>query len=236
MKKVLTIFFVILVAIISVAWLAASFIVPEMLDRKFNAVLLPEAKESLSAKAKALHSSLLIADLHDDALIWGRDLRRRNDYGQVDLPRLREGNVALQVFSVPTKVPKERGPHGTRADGLNLITLSALTQFWPPATWFSLNSRALYLAGQLHGVAEESGGDFRILKTSGDVEQFLSDRQQNVRLTAGVLTIEGLHSLEGNPDNLEKHFSLPFPSPVSVLIHILSSQPDSPAPRESPAC
>ncbi len=206
MKKALIIFFVILIAIISVAWLAASFIVPEMLDRKFNAVLLPEAKENLSVKAKALHSSLLIADLHDDALIWGRDLLKRKDYGQVDLPRLREGNVALQVFSVPTKVPKKRGPRGTRADGLNLITLSALTQIWPPATWFSLNSRALYLAGRLHDFAEESVGDFRIMKTSGHLEKFLNDRQLNMHLTAGVLAIEGLHSLQGNPDNLEKHF------------------------------
>ena len=44
-------------------------------------------------------------DLHADALLWGRDLLERGTRGHVDLPRLREGNVALQAFTVVTKTP-----------------------------------------------------------------------------------------------------------------------------------
>ena len=48
---------------------------------------------------------LLIADLHSDSLLWKHDLVDRSDIGHVDLPRLRDGNVALQVFSATTKSP-----------------------------------------------------------------------------------------------------------------------------------
>ena len=38
--------------------------------------------------------------------MWNRDLLERADRGHVDLPRLREGHVALQVFSSVSKSPK----------------------------------------------------------------------------------------------------------------------------------
>ena len=53
-----------------------------------------------------MHQRLLIADLHADTLLWNRDLLKRSDYGHVDLPRLVEGNVAIQAFTVVTKSPR----------------------------------------------------------------------------------------------------------------------------------
>src|SRR5262245_60252678 len=39
-----------------------------------------------SERAKALHERLLVADLHADSLLWGRDLLARADRGHVDVP------------------------------------------------------------------------------------------------------------------------------------------------------
>lgn len=49
------------------------------------------------------HDSLFIVDLHADSLLWQRDLAVKNDYGQLDLPRMKEGGIDLQVFSAVTK-------------------------------------------------------------------------------------------------------------------------------------
>src|SRR6476646_4151549 len=59
-----------------------------------------------SDRARAIHAELWVADLHADSLLWGRDLLRRGTRGQVDVPRLIEGNVALQVFAASTKSPR----------------------------------------------------------------------------------------------------------------------------------
>jgi hypothetical protein len=54
----------------------------------------------------ALHATLRVADLHADSLLLGRDLLARGDRGHVDVPRLIEGRVALQVLSCAMKVPR----------------------------------------------------------------------------------------------------------------------------------
>ena len=50
-------------------------------------------------------ADLFIADLHADPLLWGNDIRKARSYGHVDIPRLREAGVDLQVFSVPSSTP-----------------------------------------------------------------------------------------------------------------------------------
>ncbi|MGH9552353.1 MAG: hypothetical protein ACRD3W_23400, partial [Terriglobales bacterium] len=61
---------------------------------------------AVSEHAKELHQSLFIVDLHADSLLWDRDLLTRNSRGHADIPRLIEGNVALQAFTIVTKVPR----------------------------------------------------------------------------------------------------------------------------------
>jgi hypothetical protein len=60
----------------------------------------------VSAQAKALHATIPVSDLHADPLLWNRDLVKDNDIGHVDVPRLREGGFALQVFSVVSASPR----------------------------------------------------------------------------------------------------------------------------------
>jgi hypothetical protein len=60
---------------------------------------------------------LLIADLHSDSLLWKRNFFAKFDIGQMDLPRLREGNVdaagRVHVFAdrvIGCKLLALRGP------------------------------------------------------------------------------------------------------------------------------
>src|SRR5690242_19177751 len=134
------------------------FALPPLVDRYINRVIEPPPYKA-SPEATKLHGTLMVADMHADSLLWGRDLNRRWNRGHVDIPRLSEGNVALQVFSVVTKSPR----------GLNIehnddrtddITLLAIAQRWPPETWFSLKQRALYQASRLHAMASDADGRF----------------------------------------------------------------------------
>jgi len=92
-------------AVLALAGLAVFFSLPSIVDKRMNSVALAPPYAA-SEQARALHTKLFIADLHDDALLWSRDLLRRYDYGHADLPRLLEGQVSLQVFSTVTKSPK----------------------------------------------------------------------------------------------------------------------------------
>ncbi|MCA1592954.1 MAG: membrane dipeptidase [Acidobacteria bacterium] len=155
-----------------------------------------------SAQARSLHAKLLVADMHADSLLWDRDLLVRGTRGHVDVPRLVEGNVALQIFTVVTKTP--RGLNIERNDDRSdNVTLLAVAERWPVAAWGSLKERALYQAWKLRDVEARSGGNFVIVKTASDLSRFLERRQREPRLVAGVLGVEGAHALDGDLSNLD---------------------------------
>ncbi len=78
---------------------------PAYVEKSRNRVLTNSSIE-IPNNVKLFHQKLFIADLHSDSLLWNRNLTKKSNYGHVDLPRLIEGNVGLQVFSVVTKTPK----------------------------------------------------------------------------------------------------------------------------------
>ena len=164
--------------------------------------LLPGPATPVSDRARALHATLRVADLHADSLLFGRDLLRRGDRGHVDVPRLIEGRVALQVLSMAVKTP--RGLNIDRNDDSSdeILTL-ALAKRWPPSTWRRLMPRVLYLAGRAHGFAAASGGTFRVIETRAGLLAYLADHEANPRITAGLLSIEGAHALDGDPANVD---------------------------------
>jgi membrane dipeptidase len=175
--------------------------IPRLVEERENKVL--QTPPSLaSGKALSLHKQLIIADLHADSLLWGRDLLERSVYGQVDIPRLADGNVALQIFSLPTK-----SPHGlnieSNDDKSDDITALAIVELWPPATWNSLTERALYQARRLHRFATGSRGGFVVIESAADLSNYLDRRRSNPQLTAGLLSIEGAHALDGKLENLD---------------------------------
>ncbi len=180
---------------------------PRLVDERENKVLVrPPYRRLVSQRAKELHDQLTIADLHADSLLWGRDLLRRAWYGHVDIPRLANGNIALQVFSLPTKTP-----HGlnieSNDDKSDDIFWLALLERWPPRTWKSLTARAVYQAERLHSFAIASRGSFALIESSDQLNWYLEQRKSNRRLTAGMLSIEGAHALDGKLENLDVLYS-----------------------------
>ena len=115
------------------ALVAAVFaFVPAALERHYNTVH-PRVHPTPSARAIALHRRLTIVDLHADSLLWARDLDQRSERGHVDVPRLIDGNVAIEAFTVVTKTP--RGLNNERNDDRSdMITALAIVERWPPRT------------------------------------------------------------------------------------------------------
>lgn len=156
---------------------------------------------SVSERAAALHKTLTVADLHADSLLFGRDLNEKGAYAQVDVPRLIEGNVTLQVFAVVSKTPRGLNIERNAGD-TDDITLVAVGNRWPIATWTSLKARALYQASRLKEFAAKSEGRLTIVETRRDLAAFLEKRKSNPNMVAGVLALEGAQVLEGDPANV----------------------------------
>ncbi len=175
--------------------------IPRLVDEDENKVV-KKPPYAASERALYLHKQLTIADLHADSLLWGRDLLERGTYGHVDIPRLADGNVALQVFSLPTKSPAGLNIE-SNGDKNDQIFWLAIVDRWPPATWNSLTERALYQARRLHRFARGSHGGFVVIENSTDLSSYLERRRLNGRLTAGLLSIEGAHALDGKLENLD---------------------------------
>lgn len=153
----------------------------------------------------ALHDSLFIADLHSDTLMWNRDLLDRSDRGHMDLPRLQDGNVALQVFSSVSKTPKNQNYDSNPANTDN-ITLLAILQLQPPRTWTSLLERSLYHAEKLQDAVADSEGQLRFIRSRDDLDRLVADREAGKDVTGALFSLEGLQSLEGDLDNLGRLF------------------------------
>ncbi len=155
-----------------------------------------------SAAGAALHERLFIADLHADPLLWNRDLNQRAAVGHIDVPRLLEGNVGLQIFGVVTKTPKNMNPDRNDASTDN-IRLLFTAQRRPPLTWTSLKARALHQASQLQEMSAASNGRLVLLRSQRDLSAFIEARKQDPKKVGALLSLEGLHALEGDGSNLD---------------------------------
>ncbi|WP_422909727.1 dipeptidase [Pseudomonas sp. MAC6] len=213
-KVLLTLLIVLLIAAGSV------FALPALLDRKMNSVESP-APYPASEPAKQLHQQLFIADLHDDVLLWERDLLKRYDFGHSDLPRMLEGHVGLQVFSTVTKTP--RGINYERNSGeTDNITLLAMAQRWPKETWASLLQRALYQAQKLNEASANSDGRLVLIKTRNDLANFVSAWQKDPQRVAAILATEGLQPIEGKLENVDALYDAGFR--ITGLTHFFDNE------------
>lgn len=154
--------------------------------------------------AADLHDQLEVADLHADSLLWGRDLLELADRGHLDVPRLVEGNVALQVFAVTTHVPRHLN-YEANDDRSDDIRLMAFAQGWPRAAWTSRLARAEYLAWRLRDTADRSDGHLVLIRSAADLRNLRGRRAAGARdVVGGVLAIEGAHALEDDLANVER--------------------------------
>jgi membrane dipeptidase len=190
-----------LVALVGLACVFFFAFLPAMVERSQNKVLqLPTP--DLSSEATRLHQSLFVADLHADPLLWNRDLLQRSSHGHVDVPRLREGGVALQVFGVVTQVPGGQN-YDSNELRTDLITPLAIAQLWPVASWSSPKERALHQARKLRDLATRASGRFIVVDGPQPLQQLLERRKSDRGITAGLLAIEGLQAIEGDLGNLD---------------------------------
>lgn len=149
-------------------------------------------------------------DWHSDSLLWDRNLLKRSSYGHMDIPRLAEGNVALQMFTAVTKSPKEQNYNYNSADSDRLTKL-VMAQLWPPATWYSLYERAIYQSNRLHVWASKEPERLKIIRTKRDLAKGLEIRSnsksnEGKKIVLGLLGIEGCHCLEGKIKNIKGLF------------------------------
>jgi microsomal dipeptidase-like Zn-dependent dipeptidase len=159
------------------------------------------ALPAVSDRARALHATLTIVDLHADTLMWDRDLLARGERGHIDLPRLREGNVALQVFSSVTQSPRGLNYDANSADAVDMITPLVVVQGQPSQTWSSLLQRSLFHAEKLHDAAGRSDGRLVAIASPRGLDTLLANRPRPV---GAMLSVEGLHDLEGDLGNLDR--------------------------------
>ncbi len=185
------------------------YVVPSHIEKSRNQISSLQLEFEVPSHIKSLHESLLIADLHADSLLWDRDLSKKANYGHADIPRLIEGNVALQVFSVVTKSPKNLNIHQNADDSDNITWLS-IAQAWPPKTWFRLHARAQYQAEKLNQIAKLQSDTFFLITNQQDLKRYLKLRAKNQKIIAGVLSLEGAHVLEGKLEHLEQLYASGF--------------------------
>lgn len=176
-----------------------------MADRSMN-TLLASGPFTAPPAAESLLRTIDVVDLHADALLWPRDLLERHDHGHVDLPRLQEGHVALQVFSVVTKTPRGINYERNTADTDN-ITILAIAERYPFRAWFDLSERARWQGHRLQDAAVRSAarGDsaLRLIRSRDDLTALLAARRAGKDVVGALLATEGLHPLEGRLDNLD---------------------------------
>ncbi len=192
-------YFLLLVLIAAIAFFLFA---PGYIDRDNNKVTL---KVSNPHKVNWYDSIPFIADLHCDALLWDRNNLEKHSYGHVDIPRMQEANMAFQVFTIVSKTP--RGINIEQNDDkTDQIALLSFAQLRSPKDWFSVRSRALHQCDALYKTAQKSGGAFRVITSRAGLQQFISDRNNNKQLTAGMLGIEGAHCLNVDISNLQAFY------------------------------
>lgn len=207
-KKVLKLGLIVATGLATAILIIVLTLGPAFIEKRFNLVA-SEPLESVSPEVQALHQTLTVVDLHADSLLWGRDLSQLSDYGHVDIPRLLQGNVALQVFTSVTQVPTPLLLEGNTSDSDDVIKL-AILQRWPIPTWFSLTERAIYQAKQLQKLAKKTPNTFQIIKTQGDLRNHLAQKGSGQSVTAGLLGIEGAHAFEGKLNNVNRLYNQGF--------------------------
>jgi membrane dipeptidase len=194
--------------IIAVSFGVFFFYAPVALDSAVNTVDLIGTLPPVTTEAQDLFASLWIGDTNAETLLWPtRDLHKYNDLGHVDIPRLIEGNIALQGFSVVTRVwlfAADAGVSEPPKGVTDAVAIKAVAEMWGVWPVFSLPERALYQMHRLDALEKSSNGTFRFIKTKQELINYEEARKLNKKMTAGYLTVKGLHVIGKSLANIDK--------------------------------
>ena len=193
----------VVIAVLALIGLASG---PLDAERFFGPKAAPDAgADALTAVQKSTHDALFVADLHADPLMWRRDLLKRADRGHLDIPRMREGGLDLQVFMAVTDAPLNARAESIER-GFDQLTLLAVLDHWPCPTWRSRKARALHMAARLQTMAAQSKGLLHLIRTRADLARYRALHEAGTRGAAAVLGIEGAEPLEGDAGALDSLF------------------------------
>lgn len=179
------------------------------LDKQTN-LLHESALPVISEQAKALHAQLFIGDWHSDTLLWKRDLMDKHDYGHMDIPRLQQGNIALQMFTTVTKSLDGINYETNSSDASDNITKLTLVSLWPANTWNSLAERALFQASKAIELADAYPEQVMLITSKSELSEFILQRELNPQLLGMLLGTEGSHALDGDLSNIQRLFDSGF--------------------------
>jgi len=197
MKKIL-----LALGVVTIFYFVSTLWIPSYIEEQRNPIKSP-SPYSVSAEAKEIYDRLdFIADLHCDALLWGRDLTERGEIGHVDFPRMREANVGLEMFTVVSKSPAGQNMKSNSADAFDNITPLTIAKGETPANWFSLINRTISQSGDLADFVEKENGKAIFIKSRSDLEKLIKARKSDKNVIGAMLGIEGAHALEGDIENL----------------------------------
>lgn len=189
--------------ILFVFYLIGTNTVPQYIEAQRNPVKIAGPHE-VSSDAQALYNRLdFISDLHCDALLWGRDLGKRGDQGHVDFPRMREANVALEMFTIVSKSPSGQNMESNSADAFDNITPLTIAKGEGMSSWFSLVKRTLSQSKALEDFVENEGEKAIFIRSKADLEKLIEVRKTDKEVIGAMLGIEGGHALEGTLENLD---------------------------------
>lgn len=166
----------------------------------------PDRSICVSQQARDLHSQIIAADLHADSLLYPNSILKKSRQGHVDIPRLLEGNVGVQIFTCVSKFPLGGNINhsGSRTD---LITPLAILHSWPRRAWGSTYERAVYQAQKLQTFERESQGRLKIIRCQADLQAWQQARANHQAVVAAVAGLEGGQCLEGRLENLDRLFA-----------------------------
>lgn len=182
---------------------------PAYLDKQTNLVhgsQLPIVSE----QARTLHRELFIGDWHSDTLLWKRDLAEPHEYGHMDIPRLKQGNVALQMFTTVTKSPSGINYESNSSEASDNITKLAMVSLWPPKTWSSLAERALFQAKKAKNLVDDFPQQLRLITSKRELSEFIKARKTAPQLLGILLGTEGSHALDGDIQNIKRLYDEGF--------------------------
>ncbi|WP_075349493.1 dipeptidase [Algoriphagus marinus] len=195
---------IIVLGTIVLLYFVTTLLVPPYIESQRNPVKSPPPY-SVSSEAQAVYDRLdFISDLHCDALLWGRDLTKRGSQGHVDFPRMREANVAMEMFTIVSKSPAGQNMKSNSADAFDNITPLTIAKGESPTNWFSLINRTLSQSQDLADFIQKENEKAIFIKSKADLENLIKARKSDKNVIGAMLGIEGAHALEGKIENLNR--------------------------------
>lgn len=191
--------FILFLVILFVVHLIGINTVSQYLEAEQNPVKAAEPYQ-VSPKAQAIYDRLdFISDLHSDALLWGRNLNKKGNQGHVDFPRMREANVALEMFTIVFNSPADQNMQSNCEDAFDNIPPLTIAKGESPWNWFSLINRTLSQSEALKYFMENEDEKTIFVRSKADLEKLIEVRITD-KLIAGF-TDEDINAVMGENVN-----------------------------------